>query len=334
MPPAPPPPQDDLTIPPAARDESNPLVLFTLAYYALLALAAVGLMIALPDLRSEGVIALTIVLALAPIAWRVVSYKPAPDRGENRNLIRGFDHLSRRLETLVQESGLSEAAKRVLHRREERDLLCKAIEQDISDEDWEAATVLVRELAERFGYRADAEEFRTRIDHARAETMDRGVTEALFKFDKILHERRWGEAHREAARIERLFPDSPKAENLRDRVDQARRDYKLDLERQFLQAAQRDEVDRAMDLLKQLDEYLTEPETEKLREVARGVVSKAREHIGARFKLLVEDKEWTEAVRVGERIMGEFPNTRMAEEVQEMIDTLRARAEQSAGAAH
>lgn len=318
---------DSLTIPPAARNESNPMPAVMLIWYGALAIGAAAVIVWLPELRMAGVLALAVVLALLPIALRQTAAK-SQSRHDDRALIRGFEHLSKRLENMVQEGGLSEAAKRVLHRREERDLLTRAIEQDITDQDWEAAMVLVRELAERFGYRADAEEFRARIDHARAETLDRNVSEALTRLEALLEKRQWPEAYREAARIERLFPDSPRVENLRDHVDQARRGYKLDLERQFLHAAERDEVDRAMKLLKQLDEYLSEGEAEQLREVARGVVSKARENLGARFKLLIEDKEWAEAVRVGERLMKEFPNTRMAEEVRDMIDVLRTRAEQ------
>ena len=68
------------------------------------------------------------------------------------------------LERLGEQQTLSDDARRVLNRRGERDLLRRAIEEDISAEDWDAAMILVKELAERFGYRADAEEFRERWD--------------------------------------------------------------------------------------------------------------------------------------------------------------------------
>ena len=44
------------------------------------------------------------------------------------------------------------------------DEVLRAIEEDMATGEWDAAMVLVRELAERFGYRADAEEFRARIE--------------------------------------------------------------------------------------------------------------------------------------------------------------------------
>ena len=243
-----------------------------------------------------------------------------------------LDRLARSIEMMTQEAGLSEAAKRVLHRREERELLRREIERDIRDEDWDAAMVLVKELAERFGYRADAEEFRTRIERVRAETLDRNVAGAIAGMDALIRERRWTDAYAEAGRLSRLYPASHLVEGLRARVDESRRLYKIELERRFLMAAQREDIDTAMQLLKELDSYLSESEAEPFREVARGVIGKARDNLGVRFKLALQDRNWVGAMEVGERIMHEFPNTRMAEEVRGMLDSLRARAGAMSGA--
>ena len=74
------------------------------------------------------------------------------------------------------------------------------------------------------------------------------------------------------------------------------------------------------------DGYLTEDDAEQYREVARGVIGKARENLGAQFKMAVQDRQWETAAIVGQRILDEFPNTRMAEEIRSMMDTLRERA--------
>ena len=56
------------------------------------------------------------------------------------------------------------------------------------------------------------------------------------------------------------------------------------------------------------------------------MIGKQRDNLGVQFKLAIHDKEWTEAVRVGEGIIKEFPNSRMADEVRELLDLLRERA--------
>jgi hypothetical protein len=232
----------------------------------------------------------------------------------------------RAIEQLAKEQALSDDARRVLNRGRERELLRKAIEEDIVAEDWDAAMVLVKELAERFGYRTDAENFRTRIETARYQTLERRVEEAIRGLDSMIVARRWEDALSEAARISRLYPDSPRIEGLRHRVVQAQSRYKQDLERRFLLAAEQDRAEEALALLKELDHYLTEPEAEPYREVAKGVIGKARENLGVQFKLAVQDRQWSRAAEVGDRIIAEFPNSRMAQEIREMIDGIRERA--------
>jgi hypothetical protein len=276
----------------------------------------------------NGPTALAVILVIAPIAMLLSRNNSADGRGDDSTMAREIRHMANSIETLTQESGLSEAAKRVLHRREERTLLCKSIEQDITDKDWNAAMVLVKELAERFGYRADAEQFRSRIERARAQTLSNEVESAIERLNTLILERQWPEAFAEAASIQRLFPESPSVDGLHQLVQNAKEKYKLELEREFLEAAQREENDKAMDLLRTLDSYLSEDEAEHFREVARGVIGRAKDNLGVRFKLLVQDKSWDKALEVAEEILEEFPNSKMADEIRNMIDVVRDRASQ------
>ncbi|MFK7882791.1 MAG: hypothetical protein AB8F26_01240 [Phycisphaerales bacterium] len=276
-----------------------------------------------------GLLGLVVVLAALPIALKRSTASAAPGkqieselheiRAQVRSMTAAVDSMH---ETMV----LSDDARRVLNRARERDLLCKAIQEDIKSEDWDAAMVLIRELAERFGYRSDAEEFREKVETARFTTLDRRVTDAIRGVDLMIAQSDWSAAENEASRIARLYPDSPKVEGLRHRVSAARDRFKLDLERRFLHAAQGDRIEEAMELLHELDQYLNENEAEHFREVARGVIGKARENLGAQFKLAIQDRMWARAEDVGEKIIAEFPNSRMAEEVRAMIDTVRQRA--------
>jgi TolA-binding protein len=236
-------------------------------------------------------------------------------------------NLNDTLESLNENQILSDDARRVLNRRKERELLCKAIEEDILIEDWDAGLVLVRELAERFGYRAEAEDFREKIDAARSKTMHRHVSDAVAGLDQLISKHKWDQAMHEAARISRVYHDSPQVEGLRHRVEQSKERYKYEIERRFLHAAQEDRIEEAMDLLHEMDHYLSEHEAEQFREVARGVIGKARENLGVQFKLAVNDKAWDKAAGVGQQIIQEFPNSRMASEVRNMIDSIRQRAE-------
>jgi tetratricopeptide (TPR) repeat protein len=297
------------------------------------AVATRGVMGDQPGLLTTGLLGLVVVGCTLPLALKRGSPVGAPANGSSKaaetelHEMRGqLRTLARAIQDLQESMVLSDDARRVLNRKRERELLRKAIQEDINAEDWDAAMVLIRELAERFGYRSDAEEFRQKVETARFTTMDRRVNEAVRGLEELIVRNEWDAALEEAARIARLFPDSPKTEGLRHRVIASRDRYKIDLERRFLHAAQAERVDEAMELLRQLDQYLTESEGEQFREVARGVIGKARENLGAQFRLAVQDRQWERAAEIGDRIIDEFPNTRMASEVRAMIDTIRERA--------
>ena len=221
---------------------------------------------------------------------------------------------------------LSDTAKRIAYRNEDVNALREAIREDIVKKDFDAAMMLVQEMSQTFGYREEAEEFREQIAAARSTEIDARITILLQRLDQIIAAHDFRQAMADALKIKRIYPDNPRVATIDEYVSKAQLDYKQQLERDFLAAAQKDDVDGAIDLLKQLDAYLTEREAEPFREVARGVIGKKRDNLGVQFKMAVHDKEWVKAIRVGEQIIRDFPNTRMAEEVRERIDLLRERA--------
>ena len=67
-------------------------------------------------------------------------------------------------------------------------------------------------------------------------------------------------------------------------------------------------------------------EAENMEEAARTIFKDKRESLRVQFGTYVQDHNWSEAVRVGEEIIRDFPNTRIASEVREKLDLLRQRA--------
>lgn len=230
------------------------------------------------------------------------------------------------LDSLREALMLSDTAKRILYRERDRQALRKAIREDIDKRDYEAALTLVSQMGQVYGYRLEAEQFRSEIEAARAAEQEKKIDDAIRSIDLMISRHEFEKAILEAGRIERVYAESDRVQNLRKRVRDARDRYKHELERKFLEAAGRDDIEVAMELMKELDKYLTEGEAAPFLETARGVIGKKRQNLGVQFKLAVHDKEWTAAVRVGEQIIREFPNSKMGEEVRGMLDVLRQRA--------
>lgn len=310
--------------------------------YVFAALASVGMLaVALTQRTGSestlvvaglGMLGLVCVACTAPLAMMLAAKRE--ESFAERRTVDELVQTRRAIEAMREEAALSDDARRAINRRRERELLRRAIEEDIAAQEWEAAMLLCNELSDRFGYRQDAEEARARIESARYEYVMQSVNAATSRVDQFIIQRRWDEAWTEARRIGRLYRELPRAAALERRVDQAREMYKADLERRFLTAAREDRVDDAMALLKELDAYLTEAETAPFKEVARGVIGKARNNLGAQFKLAVKDRQWNEALEIGQRILRDFPNSRMADEVRQLIDAVRERATGTAAAGH
>lgn len=281
---------------------ANPVVIAYVAYSPPILMAITG----------------TAMLLIGAIRWAIYG-RDSVGAPWTKNLVTLTQSVNERLL-------LSETAKRIAYRHEDIDLLRSTIRADIEKKDFDAALVLVSEIGTTYGHREEAEEYRDQIILARTVEVESKVKKSMGKLDELLANHKFEQATQEAQKIQRLYGDSPQIQGLPRKVAHAREQYKHDLERAFLDAAKVNNVDRAIELLKELDKYLTEQEAEPFRETARGVIGKQRENLGVQFKIAVHDKEWVLSVSVGEQIIREFPNSRMADEVRSMLDLLRERA--------
>jgi hypothetical protein len=277
---------------------------------------------------AAGLVGFMVVLATLPVAWLLAAGGDVAAARERRN---APDAVTERLLQQIQDNSmLSDNAKRVLFRDRELGMLRQAIEEDIARGDYNAGITLCDEMANLFGYREEAEAFRQRIQQAGQASFESKVRAAMNEFDAVLAARDWARAHREAGRIKRLYPNHHLVQDIDQRILAAREEHKRDLEAQFLEAVARDDLETSMALLKHLDRYLTREEAARLGPAAQGVVIKHRERLSNQFKQAVNDHHWSEAAQVGDLIIAEYPNTKMADEVRTMIDVLRVRASQAA----
>ena len=292
-----------------------------------------GAVLSNATMAALAVVAIVIVGAAAVIATLLLDLTERREVARASASTSGADDLKLILSEIHEHTMLSDSAKRVLFRDREIAMLRSAIEEDIARGDHNAAISLCDDMAQLFGYREEAEAFRARISQSRADQYESQVQAAIEQLDRFLAVRDWPRAHHESARIKRLFPESHLVHDLDQRINGAREACKRELEQRFIEAAQREEIESSMDLLRQLDRYLTRDEAARLAPLAQGVVMKHRKNLETHFKLAVADRMWAEAAEVGQTIMSEFPNTKMAEEVRSMIQVLRTRATQAAVAA-
>ncbi|MCP4377049.1 MAG: hypothetical protein GY794_12830, partial [bacterium] len=182
---------------------------------------------------------------------------------------------------------------------------------------------LIDSIENELGYTEEAQRLRLEIKQSREATIDEKIDAAIKRIQSLLDEQQWDRGLRETKRILKLFPDNDKITALPQRITDAKLDYKKRLLQQYGEAVRKNDIDRGMVLLRELDRYLTPEEGAALQESARGVFKARLRQLGVQFAISVNDQEWDEAVNAGQEIIREFPNSRMAREVRGKLGALK-----------
>jgi hypothetical protein len=259
-----------------------------------------------------------------------IAAKAEANINRSHNLLLDMEERIKRMEPMLKltsdNSQISDAVRSITHRENERDALRQAIREEMYSGDWEAAAYLINEMERRFGYKQEAENLRQELASARVMTIEEKITEAVGHIDKILGDRHWDRARAEIERLIKLFPRHERVLGLPKDLAARRETHKQELLVKWNQAVARNEIDEGITLLIQLDQYLTREEAQNLQDSARDVFKARLVNLGVQFGLAVSEHRWRDALEAGLQIRKEFPNSRMAQEVSQRLETLRVRA--------
>ncbi|MGA2442469.1 MAG: hypothetical protein ABSH08_16065 [Tepidisphaeraceae bacterium] len=275
-----------------------------------------------------GYLGLIAILVTLPIALNLAAAR----RSHLRHQAEFMTTLSDRLEgisilmNLISEQQLlSDRAKAVAFREKDHDAVRRAVVEEIAQQNWEAAYLLANDIETQFGFKQEADEFRKEITAKHTDIQRRVLAEMLAPVDRHIKGEAWGAAMQEAQLIMERFPDDPQCQRLPEEIESRRQLRKQQLRQSWQDSIDRHDVDGSIEILKRLDLYLTPAEAESMQEIARNVFKEKREALRIRFSQSVKEQRIADAIRLGEEIMNDFPNTRMAQEVHDIMDTLRQR---------
>jgi hypothetical protein len=227
---------------------------------------------------------------------------------------------------LVDLATLSDEARSLIYRDREIEAFRETVQADLTRQDYKAAAEHIEAIEKRFGYAEEAARLRKEAEESRKATVAEKLEQAFGRLQRIVDQRDWARAQREAQRIAQIFPEDPKVASLPQRIEKARLQTKRQLLAQYGEAVAKNDVEAGVRLLKELDSYLAPQEAAALAESARGIFHAKLVNMGVQFSIHVADERWEGALATGEEIVREFPNTKMAQEVREKLDLLRQRA--------
>ena len=232
------------------------------------------------------------------------------------------------LTQINQNTRLSETAKAIAFRDAGRQSLRESVFDKLQQKDYDATYEIIDEIAHVAGYQELAEQLRLEADKYRTATDVERVNQVIAHIEKLLDNHLWAKA---SARIEGLIaaePNSEKAKEMRQRLLDRKQQRKKELLTEWDDAVKRRAIDRSLEILRELDLYLTPNEGLALQEAARDVFRTKLHNLGVQFSLAVSEKQWAQALQTGRQIIRDFPNSRMADEIREKVDILSQKVEQ------
>lgn len=307
--------------------------LFLVALAMGVAALAGGLVLAIRHgewaLFSAGAVSVVLVLALWALASQTASGGTRTDdllEQFNSAFMERMEQFSVMLNVISEQQLLSDRGKAVAFREKDREALRRAIREEMAGQHWDAALLLVADMEAAFGYREEAEQLRAEISQHREEAVRRLIIESRTRIDRDCGSEKWEEAMAEAQRLEQLYPGHELTAKLTQEVTDRRNAFKHRLLDGFNDAIARKDDEAAMTILQQLDLYLTPEEAQQIQGSARGFLKARIEGYREKYATCFREGRWRDAIRIGEDILANFPTSKLAQEVRDMMETLRSRA--------
>jgi hypothetical protein len=253
------------------------------------------------------------------------------ESGERLEQIAETLEKNRSVLTLInQNTRLSETAKAIAFRDADRQSLREAVFDKLQQQDFDTTYEIIDEIAHSTIYNELAEQLRAEADKYRDATDQGRINQVTEMIEKLFESCQWAKASAHIERLIKDYPKSEKAKEMRQKLLDKKQERKKILLTIWDDAIKRQDTDRSLEILRELDLYLTPNEGLALQEAARDVFRTKLHNLGVEFSLAISEKQWGKAVETGQQIIRNFPNSRMAEEIREKWNILKQKVEQQA----
>ncbi len=316
-------------------------VVFALALLIAIALTVVGIIYFLRSQNYGPLLAGVVSVIITLVAYGVCSQIVRASQEWNDTWQEFSGLVNERLQqfsvmlNLISEQQLiSERAKSIAFRDKDRDALNRAIREEIAKGEYDAALLLLNDAESTFGYKQEADQMRAEIASLRDSGIRKEVAEAISEIEREISAERWDEALALAEKTAAQYPGHELTVNLPDQIRDRKNSVKQQLLARWRDAVARKDVDLSVQLLRALDIYVTPEEVAQLKDGALEIFKLRIENLRERFTNAVHEKKWADAQQIGHDIIEEFPTSKLAQEVREMLPMLEEREREESVPAH
>ncbi len=234
-----------------------------------------------------------------------------------------MEKISAELTQINHITRVSETAKSIVFRDADAQSLRAAVFDKLQQQDFDAANQLIEQIGKRLEYRELAGQLKAQADRYNEATDHERFDQTAAHVEKLLDDCHWARASAQIERLIETHPDSERARVLRQALLDRKRNRKRTLLAAWDDAVKRQETDRSLDILRELDFYLTPNEGLALQEAARDVFRTKLHNLGVQFAIAVTEKQWIGALDIGQQIINDFPNSKMSEEIRGKLSILQ-----------
>lgn len=223
----------------------------------------------------------------------------------------------------------SDRAKEIIFRDVEQIELGEAVLSKVHQHDFEAAEAMLNEMAGEPRYKELESRLRQMAIKYRTATEEGRINQIINHINDLLDKHLWAQAAAQIENLLTLYSFSEKARQMPAKLQEKKNQYKRKLLAEWDKAVKNKETDRGLEILKELDLYLTPAEALALQESASSVFKTKLHNLGVEFQMAVTEKNWKAALHAARQIVQHFPNSRMAAEIRGKMDILQERARNS-----
>jgi hypothetical protein len=236
---------------------------------------------------------------------------------------RALENIRDGLMQINRSTRISEAVKAIAFREEDRQSLREAVFDKLKQRNFDGAYELIDDITNRSDHKSLADELRQQVDAYRNASEDERIDQAIAHIQTLFHTCQWPRASVQIESLVAAHPQMEKVKILRQQLVDLKDERKKILLAAWDDAVHQQDTDRSLEILKELDMYLSPNEGLALQEAAKDVFRTKLHNLGVQFAMAVSDRQWEHALEVGQQIMRDFPNSRMSVEIRDKLNVLQ-----------
>lgn len=269
--------------------------------------------------------ALVFLFALLVMLSRVIKIFDAlrDNSKKMEDLTAALEKIHSGLAQINQSTRISETAKAIAFRDADRESLKQAVFEKLQAQDFEAAKELTDEIAMQPEYIELAEQLRIQVEQFQNANYQGRLNQTIEHIEKLIDQCQWSKASSQIEEMIKAYPESEQARAMRQTFVNRKQEHKKILLAAWDDAVQNQETDRSLEILKDLDQYLTPNEALALQEAASDAFRTKLHNLGMQFSISVTERRWADALDIGEKIVKDFPNSKMSEEICAKLEIIR-----------